>query len=50
MTTSMFEFSKETDYAYFTICGGTIVDSDEVMPGVIADFDSEGNVIGIEWY
>ena len=46
----MFEFGKDTGDAYFTICGGTIVDSDEVMPGVIADFDQEGNLVGIEWY
>lgn len=34
----------------FTICVDTIVESDEVIPGIIADFDSEENVIGIEWY
>ena len=46
----MYEFCKETDGACFKICGGTIVESDEVMPGIIADFDAEGNVIGIEWF
>lgn len=46
---TMFEFYRDGS-AYFRICGGAIVISDEVIPGVIADFDSDGNVIGIEWY
>ena len=43
----MFEF--HTYGAYFTICGGAIVESDEVLPGVVVDFDCEGNAVGIEW-
>ena len=44
----MFEFYE--DGAYFRISRGTIAESDEVMPGVVADFDGEGNMVGIEWY
>lgn len=46
----MFEIDAETGYAYFRICGGAIVESDEMMPGVIVDFDSKGTAVGIEWY
>lgn len=28
--------------------GGTVEESDELEPGVILDYDSEGNIIGIE--
>lgn len=45
----MYEFYKGVD-AYFKIMGGTIVESDEIMPGVIVDFDCAGNAVGIEWY
>lgn len=29
---------------------GLIVESDKVMPGVVADLDAEGNVVVTEWY
>lgn len=46
----MFEFYNDKGDAYFKICGGHIVESDEVIPGVIVDFNSAGDVVGIEWY
>ena len=40
---------KENDTLYFRLDGSKIVDSEEVRPGVILDFDSEGRVVGVEF-
>ncbi len=39
---------KESDALYFRLDESAIVESEEVSPGVILDFDSEGRVVGIE--
>jgi uncharacterized protein YuzE len=39
---------KENDALYFRLDDTPVVESEEVQPGVILDFDGEGRVIGIE--
>ena len=40
---------KESDALYFRLDDKRIVESEEVRPGVILDFDEEGRVIGVEF-
>lgn len=42
------KIDKENDALYFRLDDSGIVDSDEVQPGVILDFDKDGRVVGIE--
>jgi len=38
----------ENDALYFRLDESAIVESEEVQPGVILDFDSQGKVVGVE--
>lgn len=40
--------SKEDDALYFRLDESAIVESEEVKPGVVLDFNKEGKVVGIE--
>ena len=42
------EFDPVADAAYFEIADGEVFRSEEIKPGVILDFDTEGNVLGVE--
>ena len=39
---------QHNDALYFRLDESEIVESEEVQPGVILDYDANGNVIGIE--
>lgn len=39
---------QESDALYFRLDELAIVESEEVQPGVILDFNAEGHVVGIE--
>jgi uncharacterized protein YuzE len=39
---------KESDALYFRLDESAVVESEEVQPGVILDFNAEGVVVGIE--
>ena len=39
---------KESDTLYFRLDESAIVDSEEVKPGVVLDYDANGEVIGVE--
>jgi uncharacterized protein YuzE len=39
---------KENDALYFRLDEAAIVESEEVEPGVILDFNTDGKVVGIE--
>ena len=39
---------KENDALYFRLDESSIVESEEVQPGIILDFNGEGKVVGIE--
>ncbi|MBE2223942.1 MAG: DUF2283 domain-containing protein [Anaerolineae bacterium] len=42
------KIDKECDALYFRLDDDDIVDSEEVQPGIILDFDENGRVVGIE--
>lgn len=42
------KIDKENDALYFRLDETAIVESEEVQPGVILDFDKNGRVVGIE--
>lgn len=42
------KIDKESDALYFRLDEAAIVESEEVQPGVILDFDKNNNVVGIE--
>ncbi len=42
------KIDKESDTLYFRLDESAIVESEEVEPGVILDFDADGRVVGIE--
>lgn len=40
---------KESDTLYLRLDESKVVESEEVRPGIILDFDSDGRVIGVEF-
>jgi uncharacterized protein YuzE len=44
----MIKIDKENDVLYFRLDERVIVESEEIEPGVILDFDEIGRVVGIE--
>ena len=42
------KLDKESDALYFRLDEATIVESEEVQPGVILDFNEQGQVVGVE--
>jgi uncharacterized protein YuzE len=43
-----FHYYSETDSLYIDLVDRPSVDSQEVRPGVVLDFDSDGNIVGID--
>ena len=43
-----FHYYPETDSLYIDLSERASVDSREVAPGVVLDFDTEGNLVGID--
>jgi uncharacterized protein YuzE len=43
-----FHYYQETDSLYIDLSERTSVDSREVAPGVVLDFDGKGNLVGID--
>ena len=41
-------YYQDTDTLYIAFLEVTSVESDEVSPGVVVDFDGAGNAVGIE--
>ena len=42
------KIDKENDTLYFRLDEASIIESEEVQPGVILDFDKDGRMVGIE--
>ena len=43
-----FHYYPETDSLYIDLSARVSVDSREVAPGVVLDFDAEGHLVGID--
>ena len=43
------KIDKESDALYFRLDENRIVDSEEIRPGVILDYDEKQNVVGVEF-
>lgn len=43
-----FHYYPETDSFYIDLTEKTSVDSQEVAPGVVLDFDAEGYLVGVD--
>ena len=41
-------YDQETDMLYIGLRSGPSVESEEIAPGFVLDFDTVGNVVGIE--
>jgi uncharacterized protein YuzE len=44
----IFEYHADTDMLYLRLAQGISVESEEVAPGVVLDFDEANRVIGVE--
>ena len=42
------KIDKESDALYFRLDESPIIESEEVEPGVVLDFNSDGKVVGVE--
>lgn len=43
-----FHYYSDTDSLYIDLSAKTSVDSQEVAPGVVLDFDADGHLVGID--
>lgn len=43
-----FNYYKDTDSLYIDLTEKKSVDSKEVSPGIVLDFDAKGNLVGID--
>ncbi len=41
-------YDQETDALYLRFAEGRIVESEEVAPGVVLDFDADGRIVALE--
>ena len=42
------EYDQQADAMYIRLRAGKVSESEEVLPGVVLDFDAQGQVLGIE--
>jgi uncharacterized protein YuzE len=42
------KYNPEADAAYLRLSDSEIIESEEVAPGVILDYDAEGHIVGLE--
>jgi uncharacterized protein YuzE len=43
-----FEYDAEVDAAYLSLRPGRVAESEEVQPGLVVDFTSKGEIVGVE--
>jgi uncharacterized protein YuzE len=44
----VFQYFADTDMLYIELVKGVAIESEEVAPGIVLDFDDQQRVIGIE--
>jgi uncharacterized protein YuzE len=43
-----FLYDAEADAAYLRFSTGTVIESEEVSPGVVLDYDADGRIVALE--
>ena len=43
-----FDYDPEVDALYLRLSESKVLESEEVQPGIVLDFDEKGNVVGVE--
>jgi len=46
--TETVKYDRQTDILRLRFKDGPIADSDEIEPGVIVDYDADGQIVGVE--
>ncbi len=41
-------FDPDADAAYIRFSAGKVEESEEISPGIVLDYDSEGHIVGME--
>lgn len=44
----LIKYDKEVDVVYIQFSENQVTESDEDKPGIILDYDDQGNIVGIE--
>jgi len=44
----LIKYDKEVDVVYIQFSENKVVESDQDKPGIILDYDADGNIVGIE--
>ena len=44
----LIRYDKEVDVVYIQLSEKQVAESDEDKPGIILDYDNDGNIVGIE--
>ena len=44
----IFQYHPETDMLYLKLAEGSSIESEEVAPGVVLDFDEHNRIVGVE--
>jgi len=42
------EYDSQADAAYIKLSAAEVIDSEEVRPGIVVDYDAQDRVVGIE--
>ena len=42
------QYDQQADVMYIRLRAGTVLESEEIRPGIVFDYDVEGKVLGIE--
>ncbi len=43
-----FHYDSETDAAYLRFSANSVLESEEIAPGIVIDYDDEGRMVGME--
>ncbi len=46
--TPRFQYDPDADAAYLRFSEAPVIESEEVSPGVVLDYDAEGRMVGME--
>ena len=50
LTAPSLRYNADANAAYIRLSGAEILDSEEISPGVMLDFEAQGHIAGIEFF